>query len=188
MTTTQNRSLTGTNASQSNSSTSPGFTFPARLVHPPVSQVQRNEDAVADRIGKLDTYAQQLGQAFGISFTSFTLNPLTPPTQGSDLATLGYMVSALVGREERIVLERRSNRWGLFFIREAALIGPHDKKADAVPLKDAPLDVRERFLTKSEEFFRQYLNACGDRLGKMQDCVAKGDRTLALLANIKLVE
>jgi len=53
-------------------------------------------------------------------------------------------------------------------------------------LKDAPLDVRERFLVKSEEFFWAYLKLCEDRLGRMRGAVAKADRTLELLNSLRL--
>lgn len=73
---------------------------------------------------------------------------------------------------------------GAYFTREpAALI--QDRKAEAVPLKDAPLDVRERFLLKSEEFFRAYLQLCEDRLGRMHDSVSQADRTLELLERMR---
>jgi len=61
-----------------------------------------------------------------------------------------------------------------------------ERKADAVPLKDAPLDIRERFLSKSEDFVRAYLKLCEDRLGRMQGAVARADQTLALLGQLQL--
>ena len=180
---TENRSLTGT-ASKQQSAT--GLSFPRHLVHPPKSQVARSEDAVTDRIVQLDTHAQQLGEAFGIPFTSFVLNSL--PTASSDATQVALAVLALLHREERVALERRGGRWGLYFTREAAVVQNYDKRTEPVPLKDAPLDVRERFLSKSEEFFRAYLDVCRNRLEKMHTSVAQGDRTLALLRNLTLAE
>ncbi len=180
---TEGRSLTGTTPTQQSA---PGLSFPRRLVHPPKSQVARSEDAVTNRIVQLDTHGQQLGEAFGIPFTSFVLNPLTPPS--TDITQLAMAVATLLHREERIALERRGGRWGLYFSREAAVVQSYDKKTDPVPLKDAPLDVRERFLVKSEEFFRAYLDLCRNRLEKMHASVAQGDKTLALLRNLPLVE
>jgi hypothetical protein len=183
--TTKNRSLTGTSATQSKGSNT-GLTFPGRLIYPPQSQVARTEDAVTDHINQLDVHAQQLGQGFGISFTSFVLNPLLEPASDSNVTALAVAIASFLHRAERVSLERRSNRWGLYFTREAALVGSQDRKTEGVPLKDAPLDVREKFLLKSEEFFRDYLDLCRDRLAKMHDCVAQGDRTLALLHNLTL--
>src|SRR5258706_4918572 len=183
--TTQNRSLTGTSATQSKGNNT-GLIFPGRLIYPPQSQVARTEDAVTDRINQLDVHAQGLGQGFSISFTSFVLNPLPEPAKNSDVTALAVTFASLLHRAERVSLERRANRWGLYFTREAAFVGSQDRKTESVPLKDAPLDVREKFLLKTEEFFRAYLDLCGDRLGKMHDCVAQGDRTLALLSNLTL--
>ena len=60
------------------------------------------------------------------------------------------------------------------------------RKTETIALKDAPLDVRERFLVKSEEFFRAYLKLCEDRLGKMKTSVTQADKTLELLSNLRL--
>jgi hypothetical protein len=175
------RFLTGTTNQPANTDE---LTFPAHLIHPPQSQLTRSEDAVSNRIAQFDTWAQQLGQGFGISSTSFVLNP---PEAENDAAasTLLLMLRALAYRQERVSLERRSGRWGLYFTREPAIIA-QERRAEAVSLKDAPLDVRERFLIKSEQFFRGYLKLCEDRLGQMQGSVAKADQTLKLLSTLHL--
>jgi hypothetical protein len=67
--------------------------------------------------------------------------------------------------------------------RESAALSK-ERRADAEPLKDAPLDIRERFL--SIDFIRAYLKLCEDRLGRMQGAVAKADETLALLDKLQL--
>jgi hypothetical protein len=69
--------------------------------------------------------------------------------------------------------------------REPAALS-EERRADAVPLKDAPLDIRERFLSHSKDFIRAYLKLCEDRLGRMQCAVAKADQTLALLDKLQL--
>lgn len=176
------RSLTGTPTTHTNNPDE--LTFPARLIHPPQSQLTHSEDAVSDRIRQLDTWAQQLGQGFGISSTSFVLNPADDETD-SKSSTLLLMLRALAYRQERVSLERRNARWGLYFTREPAIIA-QERKTESVLLKDSPLDVRERFLTKSEEFFRAYLKLCEDRLGQMRGSVTKADRTLQLLSTLHL--
>lgn len=160
-----------------------GLTFPKSLIHPPQSQVSRSEDAVSNRVSQLDMWAQRLGEGFGISFTSFTLNPLESSLNRANLAIA--MLAALAYRDERVSLERRSGRWGLFFTREPALIA-NERRAETVLLKDAPLDVRERFLQKSEYFFREYLKLCEDRLGRMKGSVEDADSTLELLGTLRL--
>jgi hypothetical protein len=155
----------------------------AALIHPPKSQVAQYEDLVSDRIAKLDLHAAMLGEGFGISFTTFVLNPLPDPSNDNSVAAV---LQSFAHRPERVTLERRSGRWGLYFTREPAILA-QDRRSDSVLLKDAPLDVRERFLLKSESFFREYLAVCEDRLGKMKAAVSDGDRTLTLLDNIRLV-
>src|SRR6267143_874960 len=61
-----------------------------------------------------------------------------------------------------------------------------ERRSEAVLLKDAPLDVRERFLRRSEEFFREYLKLCEDRLGSMNGSVATADAKFSLLENVLL--
>jgi hypothetical protein len=183
--TTKDRVLTSANPGGSRTTPHQGLTFPADLLYPPQSQLTRNEDAVTQRVVQLDAWAQRLGEGFGISFTSFSLNP--PPTNIGDggMAALTTMLIALTHRNERVSLERRSGRWGLYFTREPAALA-QERKADAVTLKDAPLDVRERFLGMSEDFFRSYLKLCEDRLGQMQGAVTSADRTLVLLEKLQL--
>ena len=182
---TRRRALAGAASGASAPAQSSGLTFPASLLHLPQSQVARSEDAVSNRVLQLDVWAQRLGEAFGIPFTTFTLNPL-PTDFGGDAAAAAFAaLASLAHRLERVSLERRSGKWGLYFTREPALLA-QERRADAIPLKDAPLDVRERFLSKSEDFFRQYLHLCADRLGSMQTSVSHADRTLELLATIRL--
>jgi hypothetical protein len=183
--TEDNRALTGTNPVGPKTPRAKGLTFQADLLLPPKSQVTQYEDAVTQRIVQLDAWAQRLGEGFGISFTGFSLNPLQTNFGDSGLAAVATMLTALTHRDERVTLERRSGRWGLYFTREPAALA-QERKMDAVPLKDAPLDIRERFLSNSENFFRQYLQLCEDRLGRMRGAVASADHTLALLDQLAL--
>lgn len=156
------------------------LSFPAELIPPRQTALSRSEDAVANAIVKFDGWGARLGEAFGVTMTDFTLNP--PEAGKSDLAAF---LIVLAHRAERVTLERRGGRWGLYFTRDPMALS-QDRKADVVLLKDAPLDVRERFLARSEEFFRQYLGMCEARLGGMKRAVDKADQTLALLENMKL--
>lgn len=71
---------------------------------------------------------------------------------------IAAVAGGLTHEFERISLERRVGKWGLYFTRQHPLVGTERKVAETVPIKDAPLDVRERFFVKSEEFFRTYLD------------------------------
>ena len=182
----KDRSLTGTVSRSSASKRRTELTFPARLIQPQQSQLTRSEDAVTNRVLQLDMWAQRLGQAFGISFTNFVLNPRTPPQDSANgLTLLGAFIEALAYREERVSLERRSGRWGLYFTRAPAVMS-QERSQETILLKDAPLDVRERFLIESERFVRAYLSLCEDRLGRMQNSVEHADRTLSLLGAMRL--
>ncbi len=177
------RSLTGRVITTGEPQTS-ALTFPANLIHPPQSQVTRSEDAVSNRITQLDMWAQKLGEGFGIPFTTFVMNPLpNEPRTGAEIAVV--LLGALVNRAERVCLERRNGKWGLYFTREPAAFA-QDRSSQTSPLRDAPLDIREKFLTLSEEFFRQYLKLCEDRLGTMKKSVDHADRTLGLLSQLRL--
>ena len=161
------------------------FTFPADLVRPPITQVSQYADAINDRVRQLDAAARSLAEGFGIPMSTFVLNPVASVGSGDNLAVLAMVLQGLVQKEERVSLERKGGRWGLYFTRGAAIVGP-DRTIETVPLADAPLDVRERFLAKSEDFFREYLKLCEDRLGTMKSSVGAANRTLALLASVRL--
>jgi hypothetical protein len=172
-------------AASSNTQADAELTFPAALLQPPQSQVTQYSNAVADRVAQLDLAAERLAEGFGISQTNFVLNPRKFPLPTDNVTAVGHILETFVRHEERIALERRSGRWGLYFTRVPALLD-REKPAETVPLKDAPLDVRERFLARSGEFFREYLKTCADRLGKMKSSVGAADSTLQLLANLRL--
>jgi len=164
---------------------STAMTFPAALIHPPKSQVALSGDHVTDRIARLDTWAQQLGAGFGITFTGWELNPPPVPTTDTGWAIAASVLGALAHRLDRVSLERRGGRWGLYLTREPSVLA-QDRRGETMLLKDAPLDARERFLVRSEEFFREYLKLCEERLGGMRVAVAQADRTLALLESMQL--
>jgi hypothetical protein len=178
------RALTSANHDSSRPNPGQGLTFQANLLYPPQSQIAKYEDAVTHRVLQLDAWAQRMGEGFGISFTNFSLNPLQTDFGDGGMALVATMLTALTHRDERVSLERRSGRWGLYFTREpAALV--QERRAEAVPLKDAPLDIRERFLSRSEDFIRAYLKLCEDRLGRMKSAVSAADQTLVLLNQLQ---
>lgn len=183
--TTQDRALASANSVASSADRAKKLTFKADLLYPKQSQLTRYEDAVAQRIVQLDTWAQRLGEGFGISFTTFILNP--PPGSFGDtgMEIVAAVLVAFTQRIERVSLERKSGRWGLYFTREPAALS-QERRTEMVPLKDAPLDVRERFLTRSEDFVREYLKLCEDRLGRMKGAVSSADATLDLLENLRV--
>lgn len=161
------------------------LTFPADLIKPPQSQVVQYADAVADRVAQLDAAAQRLAEGFGIPFTTFVLNPSKYEDATDNLRLVAATLEAFTRREERISLERRSGRWGLYYSRTPAVLD-QTRTTEITPLRDASLDVRERFLARSEDFIREYLNLCEDRLGKMKSSVDAANRTIDLLANLQL--
>jgi len=90
---------------------------------------------------------------------------------------------------EQVTLEHRDGRWGLYYFRGPAALGPSASttiRPSTVPLKDAPLTVRERFLQRSESFFRRYIETVEGRLAKVKESVAAGDAALAMLEKMSL--
>jgi hypothetical protein len=125
----------------------------ARLIQPQQPQLTRSEDAVSNRVLQLDAWAEKLGQGFGISFTNFVLNPRPPrPPATNGWNVLGAFLEGLDYREERVSLERRGGKWGLYFTRAPAVMS-QDRNQETVALKDTPLDVRERSLSKASVSF-----------------------------------
>ena len=160
------------------------LTFPAKLLSPQRSQFGLSADTVTDRITQLDAWAQQRGTGFGILFT-FELNPSERPTGTSGWEVAATVLGALAHEHERVALERRNGRWGLYFSRSPALIA-QDRRVETMPLREAPLEARQRFLVRSEDFVRAYLALCEARLGGMREAIAQADRTLALLDGMRL--
>jgi hypothetical protein len=161
-----------------------GVAFPVTLLEPPQSEVGRFADDVSDRIQKLDDRARGLAELYGIPFTTFVLNAPAIPDQPTRLDVAMVFLSALAIRWERVTLERHGGRWGLYFTREPAVLAPGTPR-ETVPLRDAPLDVRERFLQQSEAFFAQYLILCQGRVLRMSNAVAAADKTLAHLDELE---
>ena len=182
---TRSRALTSANLDSSRPNPTLGLTFPANLLFPHQSQIAQYEDAVTHRVQQLDAWAQKMGEGFGISFTAFSLNPPINNFGDGGMAMVATMLASLAHRDERVSLERRAGRWGLYFTREPAALA-QERRGEAVPLKDAPLDIRERFLSRSEDFVRSYLKLCEDRLGRMQSAVTAADQTLTLLDQLRL--
>ena len=162
-----------------------GMSFPADLLYPNQSQVAQHGDAVSERIVRLDLHAQRLGEGFGIPLTDFVLNPpITLDPKEPTTAALAVL-ERLIVPEERVSLERKAGRWGLYFVRGSSYL-TREQRTEAVPLRDAPLDVRERFLRRSQEFFRKYLQVCENRLGTMKGAVDAADETIRLLEQVSL--
>lgn len=162
-----------------------GFTFPAHLLKPQQSQIAQYSDGVSDRIAQLDLHARHLGEGFGIPMTGFVLNPPPHPHSDDRTAVALALLHVLAVREEMVSLERQGGEWGLFFTRGISLLS-RERISETVRLRDAPLDVRERFLVRSHEFFEHYLKLCEDRLGKMRIAIGVADQTIAHLSSVEL--
>ncbi len=178
-------SLTGTGTPHTARPAAPEFTFRADLLKPRQSQISQYADDVTNRITQLDLHARQLGEGFGIPFNGFVLNPVPDADPANGASVARALLHALAIREERVSLERRSGQWGLYFTRGISLLS-QDRASETIPLRDAPLDVRERFLVKSRDFFAQYLKLSEDRLGKMRQSVLAADETLRQLGTVRL--
>jgi hypothetical protein len=143
-------------------------------------EVGEYEDQVTARIRELDERMARLATASGVAMADFVLEPAEPADAADEPDIISACIGAFVQRGERVTLERKDRQWGLFFARDAALIGVRDSAA-LVPLKDAPLDARVRFLLRSEEFVRVYVERCKERMERMKAALAAADRTLEAL-------
>lgn len=162
---------------------STAISFPKDLLQSPPTQLQAYEDAVAGRVRELDARASQLARGFGIGYSPGVHLQEAAEYEGTEvLLLLGKMLIPT----QRVSLEKVNGNWGLVYTYEPGVVKMGNDRGMRVPLRDAPLDVREKFLRRSEEFFRRYLDSCKDRLAGMKDAVSAGDRTLELLQRIQL--
>ena len=60
------------------------------------------------------------------------------------------------------------------------------RRHDPVPLRDAPLEARAKFLRRSESFFRQYFDKAKANLAKPHEAAEIGRRTLDLINSIEM--
>ncbi len=159
------------------------ITFRKDLLVPPATQLQQYEDAVSARVRELDSTASRFAQGFGIGYTPGILLDESLDEETHEL--LVVFARGLVAKQ-RVSLEKINGNWGLVYSYEPPVIRTGNDRSFRGPLRDAPLDVREKFLHRSEEFFRRYLASCQGRLTGMKDAVSAGDRTLELLQSIQL--
>jgi hypothetical protein len=162
------------------------LSFRRDLIIPEQPQVAKYGDLVADRIRRLDEYAAALGRGFGLPFTpGIELDEgmrASHQAPADAVAVLGLVFSS----SKLVSLERRKGQWGLYYASRPSMVLANREHTTVVPLKDAPLDVREAFLLRAEEFFHAYLATCENRLGSMKQAVESGDRALALLERLQL--
>ncbi len=161
------------------------FSFPKALLAPPPTQVQQYGDAVSLRIRELEAAASKLAGGFGIGFSPGML--LDEAQEQDNTTDLALMFIKSMMSKQRVSLEKVGGAWGLIYSYEPGIVKIAGDRPHSGPLRDAPLDVREKFLRRSEEFFRRYLSTCGGRLDSMKAAVDAGDTTLELLRSIKLV-
>jgi len=136
----------------------------------PKSEMATWADQINDRISQLNDYAIRLGNKYGLASTPLLLH---------STVTVGTPDSII---SDQVTLERHEGNWGLYCHR---LVGGVTKQI--VPLKDAPLAIRELFLQRAEPFFREYLERIESRLEQVKQSVAGGDAALSFLA-MKLEE
>lgn len=178
------------------------FTFDKSLLIPPRSQLELQNDAVAERVIEMDARAARLAAGFGIPYSQgIELEPMRrsakelgekasggrPEQQQAALVALIVAGSSIMmAPSQKVTVERRDGRWGLYYhYTPAPLFGSSDR-ASCVPLKDAPIAIRRDFLQNSEEFFRGYLEICKGQLGNLAGVVEAADRTLALLDGLQV--
>ncbi|SEU31813.1 hypothetical protein [Stigmatella erecta] len=168
--------------------------FPRNLMQPPKSQVESYVEAIDDRIFQLDQKAAQLAVRFGLPSAPFSLlsdNEQALFEEAAQALKLNpesslfaaFVQSSLV--REYVALEKLQGNWRLVFHREPAVLGAGPSAQPAVvPLAEASLEVRRRFLHASEHFFRAYLGACRAHLQESRSAINAADATLAILEDV----
>lgn len=94
---------------------------------------------------------------------------------------IAHVLDRVFQDREWVLLERREGHWRLFYHREAPALGGNTGRSTVVPLRDSPLEIRQRFLEHSEGFFRTYLDTCRERIERMKSALEQADRALAFL-------
>lgn len=159
------------------------LTFPQALLRTPPSQLDMAQDEVTKVVEQLDERARHFGTTLGISMPNFDLNDVANEVSQSE----GWIVLAvaLTRSPECVSLEKRDGRWGLWYTKVPPVLASSQRPVASVPLRDAPLEARMKFLRKSEEFFREYLKRAEEGLGSPQQAADIGKQTLAMLDRIK---
>ena len=166
-----------------------GLTFRAELLRPVPSQLELAHDEVTRVVEQLDERARDLGKALGVSMTTFEINPVAIPetlAKADQSSKALYEAFATLTRSQEVVtLEKRDGKWGLWYRHTPSPFVAAGRPATTVPLRDAPLEARMKFLHKSAEFFDAYLKRAQEGLGSPQQAAAAGMRALEMLNNIK---
>lgn len=158
------------------------LTFPQALLRNPPSQLDMAQDEVTKVVEQLDERARHYGGMLGISMPLFEVSD--PPNAAGQSDAMALLV-AMTRSAEYVSLEKRDGRWGLWFTRSAPLLGSAQRPAVTSPLRDAPFEVRMKFLRKSDDFFREYLKRSEEALGTPQQAAEMGKQTLAMLDRVK---
>jgi hypothetical protein len=159
------------------------MTFPEDLLRPTPSQLELAQDEVTRVVEQLDERARHYGTKLGVSMTNFELSEVSDTITRSE--NWQVLLIAMTRNQEFISLEKRDGRWGLWHTRTPPPLASAGRSVTTVPLRDAPLEARMKFLHKSEQFFREYLERVKQGLGSPQQAAERGKLTLALLDSIK---
>jgi hypothetical protein len=159
------------------------ITFPEDLLRPTPSQLELAQDEVTRVVEQLDERARHYGTKLGVSMTNFELSESSDALSRSE--PWQGLVIAMTRNQEFVSLEKRDGRWGLWHTRTPPPLASSGRSVTTVPLRDAPLEARMKFLHKSEQFFREYLERVQQGLGSPQQAAERGKLTLELLDRIK---
>lgn len=158
-----------------------GYVIDSSLIVPPRDQLSAYADSVSGCVEALNDRAVRLAEGFGMAMTpGYNINPETTDTGNAGLD----VIKAVLHRNEYFSIDRKSGRWAIFYSRDPSAMG--GAPAVHVSLRDAPLDVREKFLQHSAAFFDMYLQRSQDRLAQMKSALTAGGQTLAMLDSITL--
>lgn len=152
--------------------------FPAALLSKTPTQIELACGEVQGTLLALEEGARTLGARLGVRFGPVELD--APTYEGVLQPEIPMLVRFLLLRLHQYSLDRIGGQWGLFYTPSyRGVAGP------TVPLRDAPIEARMRFLDHSPEFFRLYLDASAVQLSAPKAAVARGQEALRLLSDIR---
>lgn len=139
------------------------------------ADLQAHRDGVTEQIRKLDDVARRLGEEHDVEFDRGI--DLEPYTKGELEAAAGGLtvwgvLTIIAHTSRRVSLEKIGGTWGLFYARTNAEHN-YGRAPKTVRLQDAPLEMRERFLARADEFFTKYMALVGEATERRRGQVDK---------------
>lgn len=159
----------GTNRWNSNST---GLLAPTQ----PIESVPREDaEIVSELVREIESRVLTLAARVGAAF-EFHLTEIQPVEGQEGLALVGRLAEIWLNGFEQVMIARHAGSWGLWY-RKVMQNQPVKESL----LRDAPLEVRERFLRVSTRFVEEYATRHAARLEALNRSLEVGYQGVAYL-------